>query len=159
MSSSKEIYSIPAKEYASVYLRRYCTMPGIFIAAMLAVAAIAGFDDMRWWILALMFIFIVAPMALAMTWFVVTGRDDMPLRLHPQSITEQNGNLSIEFYPYDYDAENPMSILTVSICKDLLSKADYGKRYIRVDLTADTPFDFLLIPTEAISSPQNIANE
>lgn len=148
--TSTDIYKVPASAYASTYLRKQCTIPAVVFGMLLAVAFIAGFNDVRWWLVGLMAIFVVAPMAVAMAWFIATGRKDMAIRLRPQSIETDGNALTVSFYPFEYDEENLQAIDSVVIDKQNMAAVVYGSKYTRISLQQDKPFDFILIPNEAL---------
>ena len=110
----------------------------------------AGFGDMRWWLVGLMGIFIVIPMAMSMAWFIATGRRDMAMRLRPQSIEADNDAVTINFYPFEYDNENPVALQNVVITTNQIITSVTGTRYTTLRLKPGEPFDFILIPTDKI---------
>ena len=59
MDGKRETFTLPAAAYAAVYARRYGAVTMAVAAAPLIAAMIAGFSDIRWWIIALMALFIV----------------------------------------------------------------------------------------------------
>ncbi|WP_289822817.1 hypothetical protein [Muribaculum intestinale] len=146
------IYSVPAKEYAKAYFRMHAMLPCSIAAAGILAAFIAGFHDMRWWFVAMMAIFIIIPMGVAMAWFIVTGRRDITPRLRPQSLQIENDGFALALYPFDYDQENPEPLETVIFKADKLASCQYGSKYLKVSLAKGAMFDFLLIPIELIPS-------
>lgn len=146
------IYSIPAKEYAKAYFKIDATLPCSIAGAGLLAAFIAGFHDMRWWLVAMMAIFIIIPMCVAMAWFIVTGRRDITPRLRPQSLQIETDGVALSLYPFDYDQENPEPIETVILKAGQVASCQYGSKYLKVSLIKGAQFDFLLIPIELIPS-------
>lgn len=145
-----DIYRVPPSAYARAYLRRHGTFPAVIAAILIATAFIAGFSDMRWWLVGLMAIFIVIPMAMSMAWFIATGRRDMALRLRPQSIIYGPDAVTINFFPFEYDNENPAPVQSVVIKKNRIYAVVIGSRYTNLRLKPDEAFDFILIPTDKV---------
>lgn len=148
--TESQIYRVPPSAYARAYLRRHGTIPAIVIALLVATTLVAGFADMRWWLVGLMGIFIVIPMAMSMAWFIATGRRDMAVRLRPQSIEAANDAVTINFYPFEYDDENPVALQNVVITTNQIITSVTGTRYTTLRLKPGEPFDFILIPTDKI---------
>ena len=148
--TSTDIYKVPASVYAMIYLRKQCTIPAVVFVMLLAIAFIAGCNDVRWWLIGHMSILVVSPMAVSMAWFIATGRKDLAIRLHPQSIESDGKAITVSFYPFEYDDENLQAIDSVVIDRHNISTIVYGSKYTRISLQQDKPFDFLLIPNEAL---------
>ncbi len=148
MMPEQSTYRVPPSAYIKEYLFKYGRLPALVVLALLSVAFIAGFSDMRWWLIGLMGLFVVVPMMITMGCFIAVGRKDMALRLHPQSVSQTADGIELSFYKFDSDEENPEPIQSVMLSGDKISRVTYGSKYIKVNLRQSDPFDFILIPTE-----------
>ncbi len=148
------IYRIPASWYAREHLKKRCTAPAILIGLSITVFFIYGFGDVRWWLLGLMLIFNLIPLALALGWIIVSGHKDMGTLLRPCSIEVDNDELIIKFYHYDImDNENQEPISFVSLKPNDIKSVYWQNKYLKIYSNDKTKFEFILIPLEALPSP------
>lgn len=149
-----DIFQVPAATYAKACLSRKAG-PGTLLLIIVPVAAgiVAGFADMRWWLVTLMLLLLVYPMAMTMAWFAMMGKPAMAMRLRPQRWTiSTDGVLSLEFFHFDHDEEpEPVNTEIASIA----SVSPQGQ-YTAVRLRPGSRFDFLLVPSRMM--PQTILN-
>ncbi len=151
MDGKRETFTVPAAAYAAVYARRYGAVTMAVAAAPLIAAMIAGFSDIRWWIIALMALFIVYPMVLVMAWLALTGKPSMATRLRPQCWHFMPDNdIAVDFLSFPKDEEEQTTVSTCRISTaQIVRSCRYGKR-TALFLAKDAPFDFLLIPSDLV---------
>ena len=150
--ADSDIFTIPAKVYASAYARHRAGMWVAVLAIPLIAAVVAGFHDIRWWLVGLMALMIVYPMVLTMAWFALLGRADMASRLRPQRCTfTDDGCIAVDFLHFNpEDGHEPVDSEHARIVS-----ADNHGRYTELRL-ADSRFDILLIPAQKV--PDHILN-
>ena len=61
-----------------------------------------------------------------------------------------NDAVTINFYPFEYDNENPVALQNVVITTNQIITSVTGTRYTTLRLKPGEPFDFILIPTDKI---------
>ena len=88
--------------------------------------------------------------AIVIALLVATTLGDTVLRLRPQSIEADNDAVTINFYPFEYDNENPVALQNVVITTNQIITSVTGTRYTTLRLKPGEPFDFILIPTDKI---------
>lgn len=150
MTQSLDLCRIPSSAYIREYFIRYGRFPAGFVAIMLLIAFVAGFNDMRWWLIGLMGLFVVVPMIIAMSCFIAIGRKDMALRLHPFAIRQIDNALMLDFYRFDHVEENPGPFQSVLLTGDKIKRVAFGKKFLRLTVSGADPFDFILIPKESL---------
>lgn len=151
--NQSEIFTVPAKEYAKAMASRHSGMLAAAAIVPILILAIAGFYDLRWWLVGLMLLMLVYPMMLTIGWFAVTGRPSMGLLLRPQRWSFGNGNsIHISFYRFDTD-KNHEPVDSENVVVD---SVDYGSRYCTLRLKPGSRFDVLLIPSGIV--PQAFLN-
>lgn len=153
-----DIFTVPAKAYATAYARQHA---GAWVAALavpVLAAVVAGFYDMRWWIVGLMALMIVYPMVLTMAWLTLTGRPSMAMRLRPQQWTFGNGgSLDVDFFRFDVVADEAAGRSPVGEVTSAISAVKPCGAYYAVRLVAGAPFDILLIPSRMM--PTELLND
>lgn len=150
MTNGPDTCRIPPSAYIREYLIKYGRIPAAIVAVLLFVALIAGFSDMRWWLIGLMGLFVVVPMLIAMSCFIAVGRKDMALRLHPFTIQQTDNAIRLDFYRFVTEDENPDPFQSVLLSGDNVTRVAYGKKYVRLSVAGAQPFDFILIPKESL---------
>lgn len=152
-------YRVPSSAYVREYLKKYGRVPAVIVALLLIVAFFAGFNDMRWWLVGLMGLFVVLPMIFTMGCFIAAGRKDMAVRLHPQAIRPTDKGFELSFFPFEPDDENNAPVKSVLISADNISRVIHGGRYARIIFRNDDPFDFVLVPLHALPSSPLFLND
>ena len=148
-----DIFQVPAATYAKACLSRKAGPGTVLLGIPVAAGAIAGFADVRWWLVTLMLLLLVYPMAITMAWLSLMGKPAMAMRLRPQRWTmTADGNISLEFFHFEHE-ENPEPVNTESA--SIASVAPKGQ-YTAVSLKNGSRFDFLLIPSRMM--PPTILN-
>lgn len=151
MTQGLDLCRIPTSAYIKEYFIRYGRIPAAIAAVLLLIAFVAGFSDMRWWLIGLMELFVVIPMIIAMSCFIAAGRKDMALRLHPFTVSSDGDAVRLDFYRFDAEDENRQAYQSVLLTGDRIRKVAFGKRFIRITAAGDRlPFDFILIPKDAL---------
>jgi len=154
-------FSIPAASYAAVYARRYAAL-GLTIAALpLLCAIVAGFSDIRWWLIALMCLLIVYPMVLTMAWLALMARPAMSMRLRPQVWHFlPGGGFAVDFLRCARNGEDnsyaPEIAASLTISSNEITKAAVSGRFYALYLRQGCDFDFLLIPSALM--PEALVN-
>lgn len=148
-----DIFQVPAATYAKACLSRKAGSGTVLLIIPVAIGAIAGFADIRWWLVTLMLLLLVYPMAITMAWLSMMGKPAMAMRLRPQRWTiAADGNMSLEFFHFEReDNPEPVNTETASIA----SISPQGQ-YTAVRLKPGNRFDFLLIPSRMM--PPTILN-
>lgn len=149
--TGSDTFTIPSSAYTAVYARRYGAAALAVAALPLLLAIVAGFSDVRWWIIALMTLFIVYPMVLTMAWLAMMAKSSMTQRLRPQRWEFMpDGGFKAEFLHYPKDDEEQTVAASCTIDrKQIAALRRYGSRSAFV-LVKDAPFDFLLIPSDLV---------
>lgn len=139
-----EVFSVPAWRYAKLASGRYDKYAGAIIVPATVFLGIAGMDDWRWWIIALMLLFLVFPMLATIGWFAIVGRPEMALLTRPQQWTfGGRGEILVRFYRFDREKDpEPVDSLSAEVAEISL-----GKKYDTVRLKQGSRFDVLLIPS------------
>ena len=96
-------------------LIRFAWLP-VAVAVILGIAAI---HDLRYGYLLLMFVFILLPMALSMAWIAMTGTPGFTMATRPQRWTfrRQGVPLTVEFFRFDADPDEPDEPVATVHCK------------------------------------------
>lgn len=139
-----EVFSVPAWRYAKLASGRYDKYAGAIIVPAIVFLGIAGMDDWRWWIIALMLLFLVFPMLATLGWFAIVGRPEMALLTRPQQWTfGGRGEILVRFYRFDREKDpEPVDSLSAEV-----AEISFGKKYDTVSLKQGSRFDVLLIPS------------
>ena len=77
-----------------------------YIPALPMLAGIlAGIADWRWWIVALIILFIVLPTTALFAWIAVLGHEDAVRDIYPHALSVTNaGDITVEYQPMQPDA-------------------------------------------------------
>ena len=139
-----EVFSVPVWRYAKLASGRYDKYAGAIIVPAIVFLGIAGMDDWRWWIIALMLLFLVFPMRATLGWFAIVGRPEMALLTRPQQWTfGGRGEILVRFYRFDREKDpEPVDSLSAEV-----AEISFGKKYDTVSLKQGSRFDVLLIPS------------
>ncbi len=139
-----EVFSVPVWRYAKLASGRYDKYAGAIIVPAIVFLGIAGMDDWRWWIIALMLLFLVFPMLATLGWFAIVGRPEMALLTRPQQWTfGGRGEILVRFYRFDREKDpEPVDSLSAEV-----AEISFGKKYDTVSLKQGSRFDVLLIPS------------
>ncbi len=139
-----EVFSVPVWRYAKLASGRYDKYAGAIIVPAIVFLGIAGMDDWRWWIIALMLLFLVFPMLATIGWFAIVGRPEMALLTRPQQWTfGGRGEILVRFYRFDREKDpEPVDSLSAEV-----AEISFGKKYDTVSLKQGSRFDVLLIPS------------
>ena len=139
-----EVFSVPVWRYAKLASGRYDKSAGAIIVPAIVFLGIAGMDDWRWWIIALMLLFLVFPMLATLGWFAIVGRPEMALLTRPQQWTfGGRGEILVRFYRFDREKDpEPVDSLSAEV-----AEISFGKKYDTVSLKQGSRFDVLLIPS------------
>lgn len=139
-----EVFSVPVWRYAKLASGRYDKYAGAIIVPAIVFLGIAGMDDWRWWIIALMLLFLVFPMLATLGWFAIVGRPEMALLTRPQQWTfGGRGEILVRFYRFDREKDpEPVDSLSAEV-----AEISFGKKYDTVSLKQGCRFDVLLIPS------------
>lgn len=139
-----EVFSVPVWRYAKLASGRYDKYAGAIIVPAVVFLGVAGMDDWRWWVVALMVLFLVFPMLATIGWFAIVGRPEMALLTRPQQwIFCGRGEILVRFYHFDSEKDpGPVDSLSAEVAEII-----FGKKYDAVRLKQGSRFGVLLIPS------------
>lgn len=145
-------FKVSPSAYAIAYGRRRA---GIVVALSLIVAgglAVAGLYDVRFGILALMFVFLILPPLYLAGWLAICSRKDIVTVSRPQQWFFDTADNSIEICFYEFDDLNaedrPAS--TLRICQSDVRRFTAGRTYALLELSGHSSHQLLLIPIELV---------
>ena len=161
MQGSTEQFSIPSATYAAVYVRRYAATASAIAAVPLLCAIIAGFYDIRWWLIAIMCLLIVYPMLLTLAWLALLARPSMTARLRPQRwMFGQDNSVEVQFLHFpsageDADGQAEVAETFNFLPGDIDTISSSGRNSI-LRFRKERKFDFLIIPSDLF--PEEMLN-
>lgn len=164
MSLFGNIYVVPSSAYAHYYANKH-KIRHIIVRLPAVAAFIAGFFDMRWWLIGIMWFMLAIPTMIMFGWFSLLTRPDMVVRMRPQRCRVfHDGTLVVHFLPFacldedeNNDLESEIPVDFVMINKKEIESMVIGSKYIKLLLVPHSRFDILLIPTNVLTSAQKMA--
>lgn len=149
MADRSEIFTIGIHRYVRATTRRLILRHMWLPAAVLAALSAAGFNDSRFWYLALIILFIIYPMAVSMMWISLAAKPELTALSRPQRWSFGSDSLTIDVYPFEYDTTTECAG-TFTVPFDKIRTVETG-RITTVYLEDGTlPYPFLLIPSDLI---------
>lgn len=142
------MFTVPPARYAAVEMRRR-GLAAMAVAALpvlgLVIVALV-LDDWRFFLVALMLVFIVWPGLAAFAWLSLMASSDVALRLRPQRWNFNSDGVEIVFCHYDEDC-TPAEVVDLPFAsvKNFEIKGDYAYFYTRVP-TFGAKGEYYIVP-------------
>ena len=129
-------FSVPAEAFANALMRRKGAA-AVLLALPAAAAAIVGIQDLRWLILALMWLLIIVPAIMANVWLALTADRGAEWFVRPQiwAVDNFSQSVSVMFFDMDTDFDDsPAPAKTLTLTADDIADVHFGNKYLTLYL-------------------------